>query len=57
MFAIGVGTGVTELNSIATDPDSDHVFTVTSFSGLTNIESSFQTKACTSTVCEWLVLL
>ena len=52
LFSIGIGTGVTELNAIASDPDSDHVFTVTSFSGLSNIESSFQTKACTSVVCE-----
>ena len=52
LFSIGVGTGVLELNAIASDPDSDHVFTVASFSGLSSIESSFQTQACTSTVCE-----
>ncbi|KAL8562983.1 hypothetical protein ACOMHN_004675 [Nucella lapillus] len=48
IFAIGVGTAVSELNDMASDPDSDHVFTVSSFNGLSSIEGAFKTKACTS---------
>ena len=39
LFSIGVGAGavVAELNQIATDPDSTHVFTVTSYANLKTI--------------------
>ncbi|XP_021364449.1 uncharacterized protein LOC110457477 [Mizuhopecten yessoensis] len=48
VFAVGVGAGVSksELNDIASDPDSAHVMTVTDFSKLSQIQSAFQSKAC-----------
>ena len=48
LFSIGIGSGIpmSELNEIATDPDSDHVFAVSSFSALDSIKSSFQAQAC-----------
>ena len=48
LFAIGIGSNIpeTELNAIATDPDSDHVFMVSGFSALSSIMSSFQAQAC-----------
>ncbi|KAL8577058.1 hypothetical protein ACOMHN_049918 [Nucella lapillus] len=48
LFSIGIGSFIplSELNEIATDPDSDYVFSVSSFSALSGIKSAFQTKAC-----------
>ena len=50
LFSIGIGSGIPlgELNEIATDPDSDHVFAVTGFSGLTAIKNSVKAQACAS---------
>ena len=48
IFSVGVGSGVrtTELNSIATDPDKTHVFTVSSFNALDTIKASLAQKTC-----------
>ena len=48
VFAVGVGSGVdkSELNAIATDPDSTHVLTVKDFNQLTQITAQLNTKAC-----------
>ena len=48
IFSVGIGGGVNtgELNDMATDPDSSHVFSVSSFSSLGSITSSFQAQAC-----------
>ena len=51
VFAVGVGSGVqkSELNEIATDPDSTHVLTVKDFSQLTQITAQLNNKACAGT--------
>ena len=48
IFSVGIGSGIPlgELNEMATDPDSDHVFAVSGFSALNNIKAAFQTQAC-----------
>ena len=48
VFAVGVGHGVdkTELNAIATDPDSTHVLTVQNFQQLSKITASLNSQAC-----------
>ncbi|GFS19596.1 collagen alpha-5(VI) chain [Elysia marginata] len=48
IFAIGVGDGPdqSELNAIATDPDSEHVFSVDDFNSLSKIKESLQERAC-----------
>ncbi|PVD21494.1 hypothetical protein C0Q70_19668 [Pomacea canaliculata] len=48
LFSVGVGSGIsrTELNAIATDPDTNHVFTVDDFSKLSDIKALFQEQAC-----------
>ncbi|GAB1606677.1 type VI, alpha, partial [Argonauta hians] len=48
IFSIGVGSGVkvSELNNMASDPDKEHVFTVTDFSAFGNIQNELATKAC-----------
>ncbi|XP_013415045.2 cartilage matrix protein-like [Lingula anatina] len=48
MFAIGVGTNIktTELNSIASDPDNRHVFTVSSFADFASIQADFTSGIC-----------
>ncbi|XP_053401477.1 uncharacterized protein LOC123550590 isoform X2 [Mercenaria mercenaria] len=48
VFTVGVGSGVdkSELNAVATDPDSSHVLQVTDFSKLTQITASLNSKAC-----------
>ncbi|WAR12942.1 CO6A6-like protein, partial [Mya arenaria] len=48
ILAIGVGHGVerSELNEIASDPDSTHVFTADSFSALSSLNALLSTKAC-----------
>ncbi|XP_071091672.1 uncharacterized protein [Haliotis cracherodii] len=48
VFSIGVGSGArqTELQAMATDPDSQHVFIVTNFDALKLIKSQLQQKAC-----------
>ena len=53
LFSIGIGSGIplTELNEIATDPDSDHVFAVSGFSALDSIKASFQAQACPAGQC------
>ncbi|GFR96541.1 collagen alpha-5(VI) chain [Elysia marginata] len=47
VFAIGVGDGynLDELNAIATDPDSLHVFSVDNFDSLNRIKKSLQKRA------------
>ena len=59
LFSIGIGSGIpmSELNEIATDPDSDHVFAVSSFSALDGIKSSFQAQACPAGELVTLLLL
>ena len=53
MFSIGVGSGakMAELNAMATDPDSDHVFVVTDFSSLSGIKGSLQAKVRLLVMC------
>ena len=48
MFSIGVGDGPdqTELNAIASDPDSTHVFSVDDFNSLNRIIGSLQKGVC-----------
>lgn len=48
MFAIGVGHGINdgELNSIATDPDSQYAFHAESFDALTSLKGSLSSKTC-----------
>lgn len=48
LFSVGVGAGISkpELNLMATDPDSSHVFTVTDFSKLAQIKALFQQQTC-----------
>ena len=48
IFSVGIGGNipVTELNAMATDPDSDHVFSVSNFNALSGITTSFGNKAC-----------
>ena len=48
MFSIGVGDGPdqTELNAIASDPDSTHVFSVDDFNSLSRIIESLQKGVC-----------
>jgi len=51
VFAVGVGAGATvaELNSMATDPDSTHVFQVDNFNNLDSIKGTLSQKACEGT--------
>ena len=48
LFSVGVGSGISrpELNQMATDPDSTHVFTVDDFSKLAQIKALFQQQTC-----------
>lgn len=48
LFSIGVGSGVNakELNNMASDPDKDHVFTVSDFSAFGSIQKELAIKAC-----------
>ena len=48
MFSIGVGDGPdqTELNAIASDPDSTHVFSVDDFNSMSRIIGSLQKGVC-----------
>lgn len=48
LFSVGIGRGVSipELNAMATDPDSTHVFTVDDFSKLSQIKALFQQQTC-----------
>nr|KAG5705131.1 hypothetical protein BaRGS_030848 [Batillaria attramentaria] len=49
LFAVGVGSkiDVSELDEIATDPDSSHVFTATDYSVLdSEVKSTFQEAVC-----------
>ncbi|XP_035826806.1 uncharacterized protein LOC101848762 [Aplysia californica] len=48
MLAIGVGAGVddSELNAIATDPDSQNVYKASSFDALKGLQGYIATKAC-----------
>lgn len=48
MLAIGVGSGAkaAELNAIATDPDSTHVFQADNFDALNSLKALLSNKAC-----------
>nr|KAG5687842.1 hypothetical protein BaRGS_016950 [Batillaria attramentaria] len=48
IFAVGVGSSIdrNELNAMASDPDSDHVFTVSSASAMDDIKETLQEKIC-----------
>ena len=48
VLAIGVGSGITksELNAIATDPDSSHVYSADNFDALKSLKALLSTKAC-----------
>ena len=48
IFSVGIGSGIPlgELNEMATDPDSDHVFAVSNFNALQGIKTAFGNKAC-----------
>ena len=50
VFSIGVGSGpqLSELNAMASDPDSDHVFQVNDFDALNQILNALQKGACDS---------
>jgi hypothetical protein len=51
IFSVGVGTGIdiTELNAIASDPDSEFVFLAQNFQDLQNIVNSLADKVCAVT--------
>lgn len=48
VFSVGVGSGpnLPELNSMATDPNNQHVFVVTNFDALKQIKGTLAQKAC-----------
>lgn len=48
VLAIGVGSGVgkSELDAMATDPDSTHVYTADNFDALLSLQGLLSTKAC-----------
>ena len=48
ILAIGVGSGArtSELNAMATDPDSTHVYKADNFDALTSLQALLSTKAC-----------
>ena len=48
VLAIGVGHGAkkSELNAMATDPDSAHVYTADNFDALGSLQALLSTKAC-----------
>ncbi|XP_013410815.1 uncharacterized protein LOC106173996 isoform X2 [Lingula anatina] len=48
MMAVGIGSGVrqSELNAIASDPDSQHAFSVQNFDALKNMGNLFTQKTC-----------
>jgi secreted protein with Ig-like and vWFA domain len=48
VFSIGIGRGISksELNDIASDPDSGHVMTISNFNQLQQIQGAFQAKTC-----------
>lgn len=52
IFSIGIGNKVkiAELKSMASDPDSSHVFTVNTFDGLKTIKDSLAKKACEGSI-------
>lgn len=57
MFSIGIGgdINIQELNSIATDPDTEHVFTVTNFASLKTISNSLTSRTCDGNVLGILI--
>lgn len=59
LFSVGVGSGIsrTELNAIATDPDTNHVFTVDDFSKLSDIKALFQEQACSGEAEDFITWL
>ena len=54
VFSIGVGSGANEneLKAMATDPDVNHVFTVTTFTSLDNITGTLAQKTCQGKVSD-----
>ena len=57
VFSIGVGSGakMSELNAMATNPDSSHVFTVTNFNSLSTIKGTLAQKTCEGESCfQWV---
>ena len=47
MIAVGIGdANEEELRTIASDPDKDHVFHVSDFSGLLKVEKEITERAC-----------
>ncbi|XP_064630804.1 matrilin-2-like [Lineus longissimus] len=52
IFAIGIGKGIglTELQAIATDPDSKYMFQVNNFDALDSIKEAIMNKACEAAV-------
>ena len=52
ILALGVGHGSkkSELNEMATDPDSSHVYTADNFDALASLQAFVSNKACEGTV-------
>ena len=48
VLALGVGSGIgrQELNAMATDPDSTHVYTADNFDALNSLQALLSDKAC-----------
>ena len=48
VLAVGVGHGIrkSELNAMATDPDSTHVYTADNFDALGSLQGLLSDKAC-----------
>ena len=51
ILALGVGRGIgkAELNEMATDPDSSHVYTADNFDALSSLQALLSNKACEGT--------
>ena len=51
ILALGIGRGIgkTELNEMATDPDSSHVYTADNFDALGSLQALLSNKACEGT--------
>lgn len=56
IFSIGVGDGVsqTELKDIASDPDSDYVFTLSSFNQLASFVDRVSSVSCSGRYYSWI---
>ena len=59
IIALGVGHGIrkSELNEMATDPDSSHVYTADNFDALASLQAFVSNKACEGTAYFFLHII